>query len=224
MLFCTVDSIIMSWWCLLSSSLSFTCCFSCVSPQMQILDKFPIEGGQKDPKKRIIPFLPGDFGRNLSSPSSPLHTHKHTDLQIHSVSRSVHNNSWLCWDRVVLPVLTYTHMQETGTRVTEMSSTVPWEQEPSIRRKWGERDRDTERSRHVFLACWCDCSISWTFSVSQQSLWFFSLFVLTSFSTNTLTQIITGSIGLFTGMQCNWLDYYNIKWIIKPFTAVVREY
>uniref|UniRef100_A0A3B4AJ21 Uncharacterized protein n=1 Tax=Periophthalmus magnuspinnatus TaxID=409849 RepID=A0A3B4AJ21_9GOBI len=28
-------------------------------PQMQILDKFPIEGGQKDPKKRIIPFLPG---------------------------------------------------------------------------------------------------------------------------------------------------------------------
>uniref|UniRef100_A0A3B4AKJ6 SH3 and PX domains 2Aa n=1 Tax=Periophthalmus magnuspinnatus TaxID=409849 RepID=A0A3B4AKJ6_9GOBI len=25
---------------------------------MQILDKFPIEGGQKDPKKRIIPFLP----------------------------------------------------------------------------------------------------------------------------------------------------------------------
>ncbi|XP_054459820.1 SH3 and PX domain-containing protein 2A isoform X2 [Anoplopoma fimbria] len=27
--------------------------------QMQILDKFPIEGGQKDPKKRIIPFLPG---------------------------------------------------------------------------------------------------------------------------------------------------------------------
>lgn len=31
-----------------------------VFPQMQILDKFPIEGGQKDPKKRIIPFLPGD--------------------------------------------------------------------------------------------------------------------------------------------------------------------
>ncbi|XP_061083770.1 SH3 and PX domain-containing protein 2A-like isoform X2 [Conger conger] len=27
--------------------------------QMQILDKFPIEGGQKDPKQRIIPFLPG---------------------------------------------------------------------------------------------------------------------------------------------------------------------
>ncbi|KAK1802587.1 hypothetical protein P4O66_004237 [Electrophorus voltai] len=27
--------------------------------RMQILDKFPIEGGQKDPKKRIIPFLPG---------------------------------------------------------------------------------------------------------------------------------------------------------------------
>ncbi|XP_029927188.1 SH3 and PX domain-containing protein 2A-like isoform X1 [Myripristis murdjan] len=27
--------------------------------QMQILDKFPIDGGQKDPKKRIIPFLPG---------------------------------------------------------------------------------------------------------------------------------------------------------------------
>nr|XP_014343797.1 PREDICTED: SH3 and PX domain-containing protein 2A isoform X2 [Latimeria chalumnae] len=27
--------------------------------QMQILDQFPIEGGQKDPKQRIIPFLPG---------------------------------------------------------------------------------------------------------------------------------------------------------------------
>ncbi|XP_077586018.1 SH3 and PX domain-containing protein 2A-like isoform X2 [Stigmatopora nigra] len=27
--------------------------------QMRILDKFPLEGGQKDPKKRIIPFLPG---------------------------------------------------------------------------------------------------------------------------------------------------------------------
>ncbi|XP_047207306.1 SH3 and PX domain-containing protein 2A-like isoform X4 [Girardinichthys multiradiatus] len=27
--------------------------------QMRILDKFPIEGGQKDPMKRIIPFLPG---------------------------------------------------------------------------------------------------------------------------------------------------------------------
>ncbi|XP_061602166.1 SH3 and PX domain-containing protein 2A isoform X2 [Cololabis saira] len=27
--------------------------------QMRILDKFPLEGGQKDPKSRIIPFLPG---------------------------------------------------------------------------------------------------------------------------------------------------------------------
>ncbi|XP_018412419.1 PREDICTED: SH3 and PX domain-containing protein 2A-like [Nanorana parkeri] len=27
--------------------------------QMQVLDKFPSEGGQKDPKQRIIPFLPG---------------------------------------------------------------------------------------------------------------------------------------------------------------------
>uniref|UniRef100_A0A8D2BKC1 SH3 and PX domain-containing protein 2A n=2 Tax=Sus scrofa TaxID=9823 RepID=A0A8D2BKC1_PIG len=27
--------------------------------QMQLLDKFPIEGGQKDPRQRIIPFLPG---------------------------------------------------------------------------------------------------------------------------------------------------------------------
>jgi hypothetical protein len=30
-----------------------------LAPQMQLLDKFPIEGGQKDPKQRIIPFLPG---------------------------------------------------------------------------------------------------------------------------------------------------------------------
>ncbi|XP_069095570.1 SH3 and PX domain-containing protein 2A isoform X5 [Pleurodeles waltl] len=27
--------------------------------QMQMLDRFPVEGGQKDPKQRIIPFLPG---------------------------------------------------------------------------------------------------------------------------------------------------------------------
>ncbi|CAF87195.1 unnamed protein product, partial [Tetraodon nigroviridis] len=26
---------------------------------MELLDKFPVEGGQKDPKRRIIPFLPG---------------------------------------------------------------------------------------------------------------------------------------------------------------------
>ena len=30
--------------------------------KMQLLDKFPIEGGQKDPKQRIIPFLPGKLG------------------------------------------------------------------------------------------------------------------------------------------------------------------
>lgn len=28
--------------------------------QMELLDKFPVEGGQKDPKRRIIPFLPGE--------------------------------------------------------------------------------------------------------------------------------------------------------------------
>lgn len=34
--------------------------FGILSPsQMQMLDKFPMEGGQKDPKQRIIPFLPG---------------------------------------------------------------------------------------------------------------------------------------------------------------------
>lgn len=32
---------------------------------MQMLDKFPMEGGQKDPKQRIIPFLPG--GRDMCS-------------------------------------------------------------------------------------------------------------------------------------------------------------
>ncbi len=141
-------------------------CFCCVFPQMQILDKFPIEGGQKDPKKRIIPFLPGDYRRSLSSPSSPLHTHTHTQTCTHMASADLSTishgyaetgscfRSWL------------THMQEAGTRVIEMSSTVPWEQKPSIRRKWEEWDRDTERSRHVFPACWRGCSIPWTFSVS----------------------------------------------------------
>lgn len=31
-----------------------------VDLQMELLDKFPVEGGQKDPKRRIIPFLPGE--------------------------------------------------------------------------------------------------------------------------------------------------------------------
>lgn len=43
--------------------------------QMQILDKFPIEGGQKDPKKRIIPFLPGDHHSRA----------KHTSIIVTSV-------------------------------------------------------------------------------------------------------------------------------------------
>lgn len=38
--------------------------------QMQLLDKFPIEGGQKDPKQRIIPFLPGNaVGKALNKMS-----------------------------------------------------------------------------------------------------------------------------------------------------------
>jgi len=34
--------------------------------QMTLLERFPAEGGQKDPSKRIIPFLPGKniFARN----------------------------------------------------------------------------------------------------------------------------------------------------------------
>lgn len=44
---------------LLEKGFLLNVCLLCAS-QMQILDKFPIEGGQKDPKKRIIPFLPGD--------------------------------------------------------------------------------------------------------------------------------------------------------------------
>ena len=36
--------------------------------QMSLLENFPSEGGQKDPTKRIIPFLPGKnfFARNHS--------------------------------------------------------------------------------------------------------------------------------------------------------------
>lgn len=36
------------------------------SLQMQLLDKFPLEGGQKDPKQRIIPFLPGNTLMDLN--------------------------------------------------------------------------------------------------------------------------------------------------------------
>ncbi|OBS59771.1 hypothetical protein A6R68_09111 [Neotoma lepida] len=34
--------------------------------QMQMLDKFPMEGGQKDPKQRIIPFLPARIHANAA--------------------------------------------------------------------------------------------------------------------------------------------------------------
>lgn len=43
---------------------------------MQMLDKFPMEGGQKDPKQRIIPFLPGGWDSllpDLSARDQTLH-------------------------------------------------------------------------------------------------------------------------------------------------------
>uniref|UniRef100_U3I7M8 SH3 and PX domains 2B n=1 Tax=Anas platyrhynchos platyrhynchos TaxID=8840 RepID=U3I7M8_ANAPP len=50
--------------------------------QMQMLDKFPMEGGQKDPKQRIIPFLPG---RREGSSNKPC---------------------WFCKPAVPIPLLT----------------------------------------------------------------------------------------------------------------------
>lgn len=44
----------------LSFLFNYIFCLSSSFLQMRILDKFPIEGGQKDPKSRIIPFLPGN--------------------------------------------------------------------------------------------------------------------------------------------------------------------
>lgn len=45
---------------------------------MQILDKFPIEGGQKDPKKRIIPFLPGNSpGSHINNVCRALARHRY---------------------------------------------------------------------------------------------------------------------------------------------------
>lgn len=41
---------------------------------MELLDKFPVEGGQKDPKRRIIPFLPGKSWTH--SPSTTNHRKK----------------------------------------------------------------------------------------------------------------------------------------------------
>lgn len=93
----------------------------------------------------------------------------------------------------------------------------------AINKKKKRRARRRHREIETRFRCWRGCSIPWKCIIIQQSLWC-SLFVLTSFSMNTQTQMITDSIVLFTGMQCNWLDYYNIKWIIKPFAAVVREY
>lgn len=54
------------------------CLLSFSHLQMRILDKFPIEGGQKDPKKRIIPFLPGDKH----------HAQHHSDMNQDSTKKS----------------------------------------------------------------------------------------------------------------------------------------
>lgn len=129
-------------------------CFLCLPTDADSW-QVPNRGRAERSQKTDYPFSSRWFWEEFVLPFlSSAHTHKYTDLQIHGVSRSVLNKSWLCWDRVVLLFLTYTHthMLKTGTRVIEMSSTVPWEQEPSIRRKRGERDGDTERSRHVFVA------------------------------------------------------------------------
>ncbi len=162
--------------------------------------------GRKIPKKGLSLFFQVILG-GVCPPLPLLCTHTNAQTCKHMASADLSTishgygtgscfRSWL------------THIQEAGTRVIEMSSTIPWKQKPSIRRKWEEWDRDTERSRHVFPACWRGCFIPWTFSVSLV-LCFSAVpvLVLTSLKTNTLAQIITGSIRLFTGMQCNWLDY-----------------
>lgn len=121
--------------------------------------------GRKIPKKGLSLFFQVILG-GVCPPLPLLCTHTNTQTCKHMASADLSTishgsagtgscfRSWL------------THMQEAGKRVIEMSSTFPWEQNPSIRRKWEEWDRDTERSRHVFPACWRGCSIPWTFSVS----------------------------------------------------------
>lgn len=59
---------------------------------MELLDKFPVEGGQKDPKRRIIPFLPG----KRLTPSS--FTHIHTTF-------TCNNNKHLNLKTVFLPLV-----------------------------------------------------------------------------------------------------------------------
>ncbi|KAI5612734.1 SH3 and PX domain-containing protein 2B isoform X2 [Silurus asotus] len=51
--------IIKVWWSDGSTELIFRRYSKFFDLQMELLDKFPVEGGQKDPKRRIIPFLPG---------------------------------------------------------------------------------------------------------------------------------------------------------------------
>lgn len=96
-------------WCALSLSWAGGLCVlpvhPCLSspllhflPQMQMLDKFPMEGGQKDPKQRIIPFLPGRTGGPsriqarfgmAGAPSQPVGLGAHTgfsSLLLHQLS------------------------------------------------------------------------------------------------------------------------------------------
>ncbi|KAF4077210.1 hypothetical protein AMELA_G00205440 [Ameiurus melas] len=51
--------IIKVWWSDSSTEIIFRRYSKFFDLQMELLDKFPVEGGQKDPKRRIIPFLPG---------------------------------------------------------------------------------------------------------------------------------------------------------------------
>lgn len=99
-------------------------------------------------------------------------------------------------------------------------------------RREGEREREGVRERDLFFSV-ADAAVlfpghpvSRLFLFSQQSFWQTPFFPDISVRTNwsTTSQIITGFITLFIGLLYRWLDKYEIKWIIRSFTAIVRKH
>uniref|UniRef100_A0A3Q3K6Q3 SH3 and PX domains 2B n=1 Tax=Monopterus albus TaxID=43700 RepID=A0A3Q3K6Q3_MONAL len=96
--------------------------------QMELLDKFPVEGGQKDPKRRIIPFLPGNKC-----------TMSHNVNTAHSVLQSSRTYS-ICQCRALIQLPVYISQCE-EVRVffeTRPEDLNPPKEEPTGKKKSGD--------------------------------------------------------------------------------------
>lgn len=77
-------------------------CFIRVPFQMELLDKFPVEGGQKDPKRRIIPFLPGMTlsPRTFNAHTKHRHAQSHTHMTGHRMFEVNKRKTFVVWMKI----------------------------------------------------------------------------------------------------------------------------